>query len=93
MAHVEPSGETMPIKSAVTGEVVAPAVVASGTMMSAPAATGSALLNEMAEAGAGAGRTMREMGFESAPGVPGFCICNESTPGEARSEGCRETAH
>ena len=54
MAHGEPSGETMPIKSAVTGEVVAPAVVASGTMMSAPAATGSALLNEMAEVGAGA---------------------------------------
>src|SRR6185437_3740087 len=72
IVHVEPSGETMPTKSTLTGEVVAPAVVASGTMMSSPVGTGFALLSEMTEGAAGAESTMRCTGFESSAAVPGF---------------------
>lgn len=71
MVHVEPSGETIPTKFTLTGEVVAPAVVGSGTVTSVAAAMGTALVREMAFDGAGAGSTISETGFDSGAGVPG----------------------
>jgi hypothetical protein len=47
-------------------------VVASGVRMSCPDNNGAALLSEITEGAAGAGRTISWMGFESDPDAPGF---------------------
>src|SRR6185437_11200886 len=89
MVHVEPSGVTMPANSTLTGEVVAPAVVSSGTRMSLPKADVDVPLSAIAPGKLAAGRITNGTGLESASGVPGFCISTESEPAAATSEGCR----
>lgn len=89
IVHVEPSAETVPTYSTFIGDVVAPAVVGSTTVMLLSAEAAAALVSEIALGCCGAGRMTNDTGFESVAGVPGFCNSIESAPAAATSEGSR----